>query len=76
MKSIARKIVLWCLVLSLTLTGCTGTDFRGYWDQLINIFTGVTPFRQIHYTRPDMDALETQLQTICNQASTETDLET
>ena len=76
MKSIARKIVLWCLVLSLTLTGCTGTDFRGYWDQLINIFTGVTPFRQIHYTRPDMDALEAQLQTICNQASTETDLET
>ena len=76
MKSIARKVVLWCLILSFTLTGCAGMDLQGYWDQLLGIFSGVTPFQKIHYIRPDMEALDAQLQSVCDLAATETDLDT
>ncbi len=76
MKSMAKRLTALLICVCLLLSGCTGLDFGSYFDNLLGMFGGVTGFAQMEYTRPDMDALEQQLQSICALAAEETNLYT
>ena len=64
-------IVALVLVLSLTLTGCAGVDFAGYFAQLGQLLLGgtVTAFANMEYTRPDMEKLQTVVDDCCGRVS-------
>lgn len=69
-----KKWIALCLALCLLLTGCSKLDFGGYFDNLLSAITGNRDFSQMEYTRPDMAALEKDLNDLCAQAATETDI--
>lgn len=71
MKILAKKLIALCLVLCLTLTGCSGIDVMGYFENLTSILTGVTAFDRMRYTRPDMDAFDNELDAVCALAAGE-----
>ena len=70
-----KKLIALCLALCLLLTGCAPLDFGGYIDNLLPALTGVTDFSQMKYTRPDMAAMEKDVQDLCAQAATEANLD-
>ncbi len=78
MKKIAKKLTALCLALCFVLCGCANIDLDGFFAGLQNAFPvvpGITVFDKMEYTRPDMAALESELNKLCDQAKTETDLE-
>ena len=70
-----KRLITLCLALCLLLTGCSALDFGGYIDNLLPALTGVTDFSQMKYTRPDMAAMEKDVQDLCAQAATEANLD-
>ena len=70
-----KRLIALCLSLCLILTGCSALDFGGYFDNLLTAITGVQNFSKMEYTRPDMAALEADVEALCAQAATETDLD-
>ncbi len=77
MKKRLVSVLAVCLVLCLVLTGCTGLDFGGYFQQLGALLSGelLTPFAQMEYVRPDMEQFEKLLQESCDKAAAETNLQ-
>lgn len=75
MRPVFKKIIAVCLVLCLTLSGCSGIDFIGYFQNLLSLFTGVTAFENMDYQRPDLDAFQEALEKACSAATTETDID-
>ena len=75
MRPILKKLIALCLVLCLTLTGCAGIDLKGYFENLIAMFSGVTAFVDMEYQRPDMDAFQKALDQACAAAAEETDID-
>ena len=69
-----KRLIALCLALCLLLTGCSSLDFVGYFDGFLSVITGVQDFSQMEYIRPDLDALEADLNALCTQAATETDI--
>lgn len=74
MRPILKKIIALCLVICLTLSGCAGIDLKGYFENLIAMFGGVTAFIDMEYQRPDMEAFQVALEEACAAAAEETDL--
>ena len=70
-----KRFIALCLALCLLLTGCSGLDFGGYFGNLLSAITGVQDFSNMEYTRPDMDAMEADLNALCAQAAIETNLD-
>ena len=70
-----KRFIALCLALCLLLTGCAGLDFGGYFGNLLSAITGVQDFSNMEYTRPDMDAMEADLNALCAQAAIETNLD-
>ncbi len=58
MKKMHLTLIALCLVVSLLFSGCGVVDFGGFFDRLGAMLSGnyLTPFADMHYTRPDMDA--------------------
>lgn len=75
MRPILKKLIALCLVLCLTLSGCAGIDLKGYFENLIAMFSGVTAFIDMEYQRPDMDAFQKALDEACTAAAEETDID-
>jgi oligoendopeptidase F len=71
-----KRLIALVLALCLLLTGCSALDFGGYFGNLLSAITGMTDYSRMEYTRPDMAAIEKDVQDLCAQASTETDLDT
>lgn len=69
-----KHLIALCLALCLLLTGCSGLDFGGYFDNLLSAVTGTQDFSRMEYIRPDMAALEAELDALCAQAATEQDI--
>lgn len=69
MKTLTKKLIALCLVLCLTLSGCSSIDVMGYFDNLVSIFTGVTAFDRMTYTRPNMDAFDNALEEVSTLAA-------
>lgn len=71
MKQKARALVALILVLCLTLTGCAGVDFAGYFENVLMLLlgTGLTPFQDMVYTRPDMEWLKTEVDACCQDVA-------
>jgi oligoendopeptidase F len=76
MKTVKIRLLALFLALCLTLTGCTGVDFRGYFKNLYDYLNGVVTFDSMEYIRPDMDAYGLALNKICEKAVTETNIDT
>jgi oligoendopeptidase F len=70
-----KRLIALVLSVCLLLCGCSALDFGGYFENLISTITGVQDFSKMEYVRPDMDALERELDALCAQAATERDLE-
>ena len=75
MKFRCKQLIALVIALCLCLSGCANVDLKGYWENLQNMVTGVTPFDRMEYTRPDMAAFDARLQQLCALAATETDFE-
>lgn len=75
MKNVKTRLIALCLALCMTLSGCSGLDFGGYFENLFNYLFSTTSFDDMEYTRPDLDAHQAALDTICNLAATETDID-
>ena len=75
MKFPYKRLIALSLALCLFLCGCANVDLKGYWENLQNLVTGVTPFDRMEYTRPDMDAFDAQLQQLCDLAAMEKDFD-
>ena len=69
-----NRLIALCLALCLLLTGCAALDFGGYFSNILSVITGVQDFSAMQYTRPDMAAMETDVDALCAQAATETDV--
>ena len=73
MKRIYKLIAL-ILVAALLLTGCNGAAFRQWLQGLLG--QQRIPFSEMEYTRPDMDAFQTQLDDCLQGAKEDTKVET
>ena len=73
MKRKMFSVLAVCLALCLALTGCTGLNFAGYFQQLGALLGGgtLTPFDQMEYVRPDMEQFNQTLEDCCARAETE-----
>ncbi len=77
MKKMAKMLTALCLALCFLLCGCANIDFAGFFSGLKNLrpaAPGSTDFSKMEYTRPDMAALENELNKLCDLAKTETNL--
>ena len=70
-----KRLLALCLAVSLLLGGCAAPDLDGFWQGLQNIIhTGMaTPFAEMEYTRPDVDAVVNQAAKAAALSQTETD---
>ena len=75
MKKVKMRLIALCLVLCIALSGCNGLDFGGYFENLYAYLFGTTSFDSMEYVRPDMEAYDAALQSICDLAATETDID-
>jgi len=75
MKKVKMRLIALCLVLCIALSGCNGLDFGGYFENLYAYLFGTTSFDSMEYVRPDMEAYDAALQSICDLAVTETDID-
>lgn len=74
-SAIIRRLLAVCLVVCLLLSGCSGIDLKGYWENLLGVLSGAPAFSDMEYSRPDMDAMQKKLDEICALAATATDVE-
>lgn len=72
---IFRRLLAVCLAACLLLSGCSGIDLKGYWDNLLGVLSGAPAFSDMEYTRPDMDAMQKKLDDLCALAANATDVE-
>ena len=74
MKRNVVSVTAVCLALCIVLSGCAGVNFIGYFQQLGALLGGrnLTPFAQMEYARPDMDAFSRTLEDCCGRAEKET----
>lgn len=65
-----KRLLAIILVLCLTLTGCDSVDVGGFLEKLQFTLSpqDTTHFRDMVYTRPDMEALEQAMQDACDAA--------
>ena len=72
MKKMFRMVAV-VLALCLVLTGCSGLNFAGYFQQLGAMLGGkfLTPYNQMEYTRPDMEQFQKTFEDCCSRAETE-----
>lgn len=66
-----KRFITLILVLCLTLTGCELVDFEGYFSMLGQYLGGhgVTHFRDMEYSRPDITALNQALLDACEDVN-------
>ena len=61
------------LALAVLVTGCSGMSFQQLMEEMGAQL--VTPFDQMQYTRPDMDKMESALETCCTYAEDTADVD-
>ena len=77
MKKRTQAVIALILVLCLTLSGCSGVDFGGYFEQMFSLLLGtyISAFDSMEYVRPDMQELEAIVDDCCQRAEQAKNLE-
>ena len=68
-----KKWISLLLAFVLLLTGCSGVSFEEFVGDLNAEMA--TPFAEMQYTRPDMGAVQQALESCCDNAQTESDVQ-
>ncbi len=76
MKKKMCGLIAMLLVVCMTLTGCVGLDFAGYFEQLLGVMLGgtQTDFSEMEYIRPDMEQLQKTVDDCCGKVAQATSL--
>lgn len=71
MKKKLQMVVALVLVLCILLTGCSGVDFMGYFQQILQMAFGgyLTNFADMEYTRPDVENLQKVVDECCQKVA-------